>query len=74
MDDFRFLTTNFLPGKVMVFRAEEISLQSTWRISPFSEWLTMVNFRPLRIGQRSPFGVAVSWLINGGYLPPRKLT
>ena len=30
------------------------------------KWLTMVSFRPVRIGLWDPFQIAFSWLINGG--------
>ena len=39
----------------------------TWRIIPFSKWLiTIVSFRPLRIGLWDPFQMAFLWLLNGG--------
>ena len=44
---------------------------STWRIIPVSKWLiTMISYRPLRIGLWDPFHSwpFVSWLINGGMI------
>ena len=50
-------------GRTVSFREgpgiHEDQAETTWRIIPFSKWLiTMVSFRPLRIGLWDPFQMA----------------
>ena len=43
--------------------------EGTWKIIPVSKWLTMLSFRPLRIGIPSPSKWAIFMAeIHGGYL------